>query len=320
MPPSQFDVVVVGGANWDYLIRGDLLPEPGETRIGSDFQEGPGGKGANQAVAAARLGAKVAFLGRVGNDPRGHDLVARLRGEGVDVRAVSYDSRAATGVALILVENDGEKMILTAPGANHELTAAHITRQAALLRRTRVVLIQFELPMDTVCRAAELAAVHGARLVLDPAPPARAPARLLKRVELLRSNASEAEVLSGVRSGGIGSARKAALKLLKKGTRAVVLAVEGKGDLLVWAGGEKLFPRLPVRAIDATGAGDAFAAGLAVATAEGRTFTEAAAFGSAAAALTTTKIGAQAALPNRESVLKLMERSGYDRESRAFRD
>jgi ribokinase len=317
-------VVVVGGANTDYLVRGPRLPKPGETVQGDVFEPtDAGGKGANQAVAAVRLGARVAFVGRVGADSRGEALLRRLNAEGVIVDHVAIDKRAATGVALIGVDEGGEKQILVAPGANLRLSASDVKRARSLLQNARILLLQFEVPMKANLAAARLAHRTGVPVVLDPAPPGRAPNALLRLVSVIRPNEHEAEALTGVKVSSRASARKAANRLLAHGIRATVIAAGADGNLVVWRNGrgrykELWLPKLPVKTIDATGAGDAFAAGLAVALAENHSMTEAAVFANAAAALTTTKLGAQPALPKRGTVLGLLRRSGSKKVAKRF--
>jgi ribokinase len=313
-----FDVVVLGGINMDYLIRGKTLPRPGDTVDGSEFLRAGGGKGANQAVAAARLGARVAFIGRVGCDRQGDELVDLLRQEGIDVRFTTRDPHATTGVALIMVDRSGEKQIMVAPGANHRLSPREVTAAKDVIARARVLLTQFEIPMRSVIAAVRVAHSAGVKVVLDPAPPASAPRDLLKCVTVIRPNSAEAQTLTGIEVGSAASARKAARKLLGLGVGAVATQAGDAGDLLVWREGEACFPRLPVKAIDATGAGDAFAAGLAVALSEGRSWHESGAFANAAAALATTKFGAQPAMPRRADVLRLMRRHKHGAEAAAF--
>ncbi len=314
----RFDVVVLGGINIDYLVRGKTLPRPGDTVDGSEFLRAGGGKGANQAVAAARLGARVAFIGCVGRDRNGDELLALLRREGIDVRVAKRDPHATTGVALVMIDRSGEKQIMVAPGANHCLSPREVTAAKGLIRGARVLLTQFEIPMRSVMAAVRLAHAAGSKVVLDPAPPAPAPRDLLKRVTVIRPNSAEAGALTGIEVNSTSSAGKAARKLLALGVGAVATQAGGGGDLLVWPEGEARFARLPVKAIDATGAGDAFAAGLAVALSEGRSWREAGAFANAAAALATTKFGAQPAMPRREDVLRLMRRHGHGAEAAAF--
>jgi ribokinase len=303
---KTWDVVVVGGANTDYMVRGPRLPRPGETVQGDEFLEAPGGKGANQAVAAARLGARVAFIARVGADARGQAAIAQLQREGVDVRGVARDAHAFTGVALVMVDQRGEKQIFAAGGANVHFTPQDVRAAADTLRRARVVLTQLEVRLDAVTIAVQLAREAGVRVVLDPAPPQPLADELLRQVDLLKPDAREAEALTQIPVRDRASARAAANRLLERGVGAVAVQAGEEGDLIVWRGGERFLPRFPVKSVDATGAGDAFAAALAVALAEGRSLEEAGPFASAAAALTTTKLGAQAALPDRAAVMALL--------------
>jgi ribokinase len=298
----------VGGANVDYLVRGPSLPGPGDTVQGNEFQMAPGGKGANQAVAAARLGARVAFVGCIGEDAGGGLLVDHLVADGVDTRFLRTTSEVATGVAVIQVDAQGEKQIMVAPGANTRLTEQAVREALAAIASVRVVLTQFEVPMPVVMAAAKLARERGAIFVLDPAPPADVPNELLPLVDVIRPNAGEARALTGIDITGRESASRAARALLARGVRAVVVQASDDGDLAVWRDGDRFLPRIPVDTIDATGAGDAYAAALAVRLGEGASLEEAAPFASAAAALTTTRLGAQAALPHRADVFALLNR------------
>jgi ribokinase len=309
MDEPSFDVVVIGGANWDYLVRGPSLPKAGTTVEGEEFQEAPGGKGANQAVAAARLGARVAFVGRVGADERGKALVARLKAEGVDVREVSTDPTAATGVALVMVDADGEKQIMTAPGANRRLTENDIAGAGQLIASAPIVLLQLELPLAAVAAAIRSARAAGARVVLDPAPARELPDELLRDVHVIRPNAAEAEVLTDIEVTDQASATKAAEKLVHRGVGAAIVGAPG-GNLLVASGQTLWLPHLPVKAVDATGAGDAFAAAIAVCIARGEDLPNAARFATAASAAKTTKLGAQAGLPRPEEVRRLLAGRG----------
>lgn len=304
MNPSEFDVVVIGGANTDFLVRGSSLPAPGSTREGQEFQQAPGGKGANQALAAARLGARVAFIGRVGSDDQGSALLAQLAAEGVDVRAVALDPVVHTGVALIMVDAQGQKQIMTAPGANHRVTVEDIAGNAELIAAARVVLLELELPLPAVEAAVHLARAGGAHVVLDPAPPRELSEELLRDVHVLRLNAAEAEVLTNVVVTDASSAQRAAQNLLRRGVGAVVIGAPG-GNLLFSPEVQLWVPHLRVNVVDATGAGDAFAAALAVCIAEGDELLRATRYANTAAALQTTKLGAQAALPTRAEVERL---------------
>jgi ribokinase len=291
---GSLDVVVIGGANTDFLVRGTSLPKPGSTIEGLEFQQASGGKGANQAVAVARLGAKVAFVGCVGADERGAALLAGLKAEGVDVHAMSIHAATETGVALIMVDAEGEKQIMTAPGANRHLTARDVAKATALIAKARVVLMQLEVPLPAIEAAIDLARSTNACLILDPAPPRELPDDLLRAVHVIRPNAAEAEFLTGVKVTDRTTGKAAAV-------RTVVIGVPG-GNLLLSQEQDHWLPHYSVKAVDATGAGDAFAGALAVCIARNEDLSYAARFANAAAALKTTKLGAQAGLPRRSEV------------------
>ena len=302
------DVVIVGGANTDYLVRGPSLPKPGSTIEGDEYQEAPGGKGANQAVAVARLGAKVALVARVGPDERGTAIISKLKSEGVDTREVSRDPTAPTGVALVMVDADGEKQILTAPGANRRLAVRDVAHAGELIANARVVLLQLEVPLEAVEAAIRLARAAGARVVLDPAPARQLAEEVLQDVHVIRPNAAEAEVLTGIKVTDRASARKAAENLLRRGVGAAIVGAPS-GNLLLSADGELWLDQVPVKAVDSTGAGDAFAGALAASMARGEDLPTAARFANAAAALKTTALRAEAGLPTREAVMRLFSES-----------
>jgi ribokinase len=308
---NRFDVLVVGGANFDYLIRAPSLPRPGETIAGDALHEAPGGKGANQAIAAARLGARTAFVGRVGDDERGRHVLARLAEERVAIEHCVVDPDAPTGVALIAVGERGEKAIITAPGANHRLAPADLERAAPRFA-AKVVLLQLEPGLAMTLAAARRARAAGALVVLDAAPPVPGADELLATVDVVRANASEAAVLTGRRVDD-DTAREAAFEL-RRPNRGAAFVATSRGDLLIFGDGEEAwFPRQHVPVVDTTGAGDAFAAGIAVGLAENRSLTEAGWLGCAAAALKTTRVGAQAGLPHREAVDRFL--AGIRREN-----
>ena len=304
-------IVVVGGANMDYLVRGQKLPKPGETVMGIEFQEAPGGKGANQAVAAARLGAQVSFVGCIGGDRQGKAILKRLKDEGVETKYVTRHKEEQTGVALILVGEGGEKEILTAPGVNRQLSVNDIHEAAQTIRQARILLMQLEVPLEAVMSAARLADKAGVKIILDPAPPIPLPDELLSMLSVIKPNAREAEALTGIQVRDCDSAREAAKRLLKRGVGTVAVQAGKEGNLIITSEQEYWFPIIPVESVDATGAGDAFAAGLAVALSEERPWLEAGNWASAAAALKTTKLGAQAGLPTREEILNLLEQEKF---------
>ena len=301
----MYDVVVVGKANIDYLVRGPRLPTPGQSVNGDAFQEAAGGKGANQAVGAARLGARVALVARVGRDQRGDAVLATLHDESVETRFVTRDPEAPTGVALCQVGASGEKQILSAAGANARLDAACVRDAAPALTEARVVLCQLGIPLDAVAETVRIARSGRALVMLDPGPPAPIPDELIAQLDVIRPNTSEAQILTGIAVYDRWSAREAAFELIRRGAKTAAVQAGEHGDLVVSRGQELWLPRFEVKRIDATGAGDAFASAFAVCLAEGKPLEEAGPFASAAAALATTVLGAQASLPRRVAVLHL---------------
>lgn len=304
-----WDIVVVGGAYTDYVVRGEQLPTIGETVVGQEFLTEPGGKGANQAAAAARLGAgRVAFVGRVGSDARGDEIIRQFQAEQVDTQYITHDQSLPTGISLIQVNKQGSTQMMVALGASHALTINDVYHASAALTSTKVLLTQLEVPLDAALAAIRLAGQSGAKIIFDPAPASPVPGELFPMVDVIKPDTKEAETLTGLHVTDRASARQAAQHLLEQGVKAVAVQAGNQGDLLVWQGGERWLPRIPVHAVDATGAGDTFAAALAVALAEGRSLEEAGPFASAAAALKTTKLGARAALPRRQEVEAFLSR------------
>jgi ribokinase len=297
-------LIVVGSVNYDYLARGSKLPAPGESFQGDQLIESAGGKGANQAIAAARLGARVTFVGCVGKDQRGDWVLEKLKAEGVDTQYVVREPSAPTGVALIQIAANGQKQILAIRGANNFLAIKHLPKQ--VINSAKGLMVQLEVPLPVVEAAVHIAHQAGVKVILDPAPAVPLSDELLRQVDIIKPNAREAEVVSGIRVRDRASARKAADRLIGRGVKAVMVQAGEEGNLLVWKNGESWNPLLPVKTVDATGAGDAMAAALAVCIIEGRVLEEAGPFANAAAALATTALGAQADLPHREDVQKLL--------------
>lgn len=303
---NQADIVVVGAMNSDFLIKGERFPQPGETVQGGTFLSAAGGKGANQAVAAVRLGASAALISCVGRDARGKELRERVVTEGVNIDHVHDVADAETGAALVMIDSKGEKMILAFSGANARISPAFVERAASVITAAKVLLLQFEAPIESVIAAAKTAHDASVKVVLDPAPPIAMPDKLLPLLTAIRPNAHEARELTGMRVHDRASALEAAHRLQRRGVRIVGTQAGEEGDWLLWDKEEIWLPRLQVRAVDATGAGDAFAAALAVMIAENQRPDFAGRFCNAAAALTTTNLGAQPALPFRRDVERLM--------------
>jgi len=300
------EIFVVGSLNADLVTRLERFPAPGETVAALDFAVHPGGKGANQAYAAARLGGRVAMLGCIGGDAYGELLTQSLRSAGVDVSPVNRDAEAPTGLALITLDASGENHIVVVPGANARLTPEMVKAHEARIAAAAVVLLQLEVPLDAVLAAARLARDGGATVILDPAPARPLPAPLLECVDLLTPNQSELQTLTG--RAATGPAELAARSLANGGRLRVIVKMGDAGALLVDADGQAFWPALRVEAVDATGAGDAFNAALAVALAEGRPLPEAGRLAVAAGALCVTRAGAQPSMPTRQEVESALAR------------
>jgi ribokinase len=308
MDVSQaFDIVVVGGANTDYMVRGPKLPRPGEAVTGTDFHTAPGGKGLNQAAAAARLGKHVALVARVGDDDRGDAVVSRMESEGIATRFIVRDGDARTGVVVVQIDAHGEKQTLSAPGAMARLAIADVEAAAGALQSARALLVSLEISPESVQAAVRLARMAGVLVALDPSPPRPLPDDLLAHVDIIKPDAREAQALTGIASHDRASARAAAQHLMDRGVKVVAIQAGDEGDLLVWHAGECWLSHLPVRSVDATGAGDAFLATLVTMRLEGHEWPEAGRFASAAAALTTTVLGVETALPRRDAIQALLQ-------------
>ncbi|MEI7809516.1 MAG: ribokinase [Verrucomicrobiota bacterium] len=300
-------IVVVGSSNTDMIIQLDRIPRPGETLLGGEFTSAAGGKGANQAVGAARAGGDVTFIARVGKDIFGDQAVAGFRKDGINVNHVFRDAAAPSGVALIFVAKDGENSIAVAGGANGKLSPADVKRAAKVIRSAAMLVAQLETPLATVQAAADIAAKAGVRFILNPAPARPLPDALLKRVSILTPNETEAELLTGIKVTNEATAAKAAAKLRSRGVQTVILTLGSRGAFIADDKGNQLVPGFKVKAVDTTAAGDIFNGALAVALAEGKALPDAVRFSNAAAAISVTRLGAQPSAPKRteiESFLK----------------
>lgn len=294
-------IVVLGSLNMDLVVRTPRLPQPGETLIGGPFQTFPGGKGANQAVAIARLGVPVVMIGRVGKDAFGTTLLAAARQDGVDSRGISQDENAATGVALITVENGGQNTIIVAPGANHRLTPEIVEQHKSIIQDASLLVMQLEVPLETVCVAARIARAAGVRVLLNPSPFQMPPPGLLRDVSVLILNETEL----GLLARGL-ELSQASQRLVEQGAEAVVVTLGAQGAYLQTGESESTLPAFPVEAVDAVAAGDAFIGAFAVALAEGKSMFDAACWGNAAGALAVTRQGAQPSLPRRAELLGML--------------
>jgi len=299
-------VLVVGSANVDFTVALARLPRPGETVSEGTLLVARGGKGANQAVAARRLGAEVRLIGCVGDDPAGREVRAALAAEGIGVDALATVAEPATGTALIVVDRDGRNQIAVAPGANRALTAADVERRQADFAWAEVVVCSLEVPLGAVRRALEMARAHTATTIVNPAPFPDAGIDFLELADYVTPNESEAARLAGLEVAGLEGARTAAAAVRARGAGTAVLTLGGAGVLADGPGGVLHAPAFAITAVDTTGAGDAFNGALAVAVGERRPLADALRFANATAALACTKRGAQPAMPVRAEVERLL--------------
>jgi ribokinase len=304
-------LVVVGSLNMDLVVRTPHLPRPGETILGRDFMTAPGGKGANQTVAAAKLGAAVHMVGRVGGDDFGRALRENLHAAGADDRYVFTEESAATGIAIIEVEASGQNTIVVAPGANAQVARADVDAARSIITSSQVVIAQLEIPLDTVRYALNMARAANVLTILNPAPAQSLSTELLSLVDLLVPNESEAALLTGIEVTDEASAEQAARQLQQRGARAVVVTLGERGALALDEHRVWRVPPFRVKAIDATAAGDAFVGALATAYASHDDLEAALREASAAGALAATKFGAQPSLPTRAELDEFLKHASH---------
>lgn len=297
-------ILVLGSSNTDMTVKTSSLPAPGETVLGGDFTMSPGGKGANQAVAAKRAGGDVTFVCKVGNDVFGENAVRHYVSEGIDVSGVLHSDKPS-GVALITVDADAENCIVVASGANVDITLDDIEASRPLLESCDILLMQLEIPVEAVLKAAKIAFEAGATVVLNPAPYSELPEEIFKYTSLFIPNETELSSFSGVPVTDQESACKAAEVLFAKGVGKMIVTMGSKGSLIL--DGEPQFVQArKVKAVDTTGAGDTYCGSLCVALSEGKSLKDAAAFATASSAISVTKMGAQTAIPSREEIEAFM--------------
>lgn len=302
MSPPAKRVCVVGSANTDMVVKCPHLPAPGETVLGGRFVTVPGGKGANQAVAAARSGAAVTFVCCLGDDSLGDEALAHYRAEGIDVSRIRRVPNTPSGVALIFVDEEGENEIVVAPGANAALSPTDVDACEAVLADAAVLLTQLETPLPTVERALVVASRGGVHTVVDPAPACPLPAEILRLTDIITPNEHELGVLVQRELGTQEAEEAAARRLLEAGVRHVLVTLGERGALLATRDGITRFPAVQVEPVDTTAAGDAFAGALAASLAEGAVLADAIRFATVAAALSVTRLGAQPALAARDEI------------------
>ena len=304
---SNKRIVVVGSSNTDMVVKSNHLPVPGETVLGGTFQMIPGGKGANQAVAAAALEGEVSLIAKVGNDLFGQDAKEGFLKKGIDITHVKVDENTPSGVALIMVDDQGENCISVALGANNELSPEDIDHSEGLIRDAAFLLIQLETPISTVDKTISLAKEHATTVVLNPAPAQNLSDEILRKIHIITPNETEAKILTGIEVNDLSSARKAAKTLKNKGIPIVIITMGSTGAYVMSDDHDELIPGIQVEAIDTTAAGDTFNGALTVALSEHMELREAIKFANAAAAISVTKLGDQTSAPTRDELLKFIE-------------
>ena len=290
-------IIVIGSSNTDMVVVTPEFPKPGETILGGEFLKNAGGKGANQAVAAARLGGNVSFIGKVGDDLFGKEAVSNIEKEGIDVSSVFTDDQDASGIAQIMVNKEGENCIVVAPGANMKLDQKDIDRAGRQLETAGLVLMQLEIPLETIIYAAQKAHYAGRKVILNPAPAVELPDQLYRSLYMITPNETETELLTGIRVSDQESAAKAAEFFKAKGVRIVIITMGAAGAYIHSDEHRELIPAPKVNAVDTTAAGDCFNGALAVGLARGDRLDEVVRYANRAAAITVTRRGAQSSLP-----------------------
>ena len=290
------NILVVGSSNTDMVVKTNHLPRPGETVLGGTFFMNPGGKGANQAVAVARLGGQVSFICKTGSDIFGHQSQQLFEEEGIDTSYIFSDPKNPSGVALITVDAHAENCIVVASGASD------LAKSEEAIEKADLILMQLEIPMDTVEFVAKMASKKNKRVILNPAPAQTLSATLLRHLYMITPNETEAEMISGVKITDEVSAKKAAQVIMEMGVQNVIVTLGSKGALIYCDSMVDMVPAIKVEAVDTTAAGDIFNGALTVALAEGRDLREAVRFACKASAISVTRVGAQSSVPYRNEV------------------
>ncbi len=300
-------IAIVGSSNTDLVIKTDRIPAPGETIIGGDFAMVPGGKGANQAVAVARLGGNVTFVANIGNDIFGAQSKASYQTENVDVTYVTTDKEAPSGMAIISVDKRGENSIVVAPGANSKLSIGMVEAARGVIEQVDYLLVQLEVPLDVVEYAVNIAFTAGAKVILNPAPAAKLSPALLSKLYLITPNKTEAEQLTGVKIESKDDVVRAAHILRDMGVENVLITMGAEGSYLLSETIEHTAPIRRVEALDTTAAGDVFNGAMCVALSEGKDMVEAMHFATIASSISVSRIGAQSSIPTRKELDELMD-------------
>lgn len=296
------NIVVAGSSNMDMVVKASRIPAPGETILSGDFFMNPGGKGANQAVAAARLGGKVVFISRLGDDMFGKQFAGLFKNEGIDTSFLVFDPKQPSGVALITVDEAGENSIVVASGANAAMLSEDIDRAVEAISSSGILLLQLEIPMEVVEHAAAFATAKGVKVIVNPAPAALLSENLLRHIYILTPNETEASIISGIPVIDMESAEKAARLICDRGVKNVIITLGAQGALVYENGKYTLVKAQAVTPVDTTAAGDVFNGALAVALNEGKDLLAAVRFGCDAAAISVTRLGAQSSIPFRKEL------------------
>lgn len=295
-------IAVVGSLNMDLVINTEVIPRPGETVLGSDFKRIPGGKGGNQAAAAAKLESEVTMIGAVGRDDMGEALIWSLAADGVKTDYIIKKEEISTGIAAIVVEHSGNNAITVVSGANYQLTEDDVERYRSEIEQAKILLVQLEIPIPTVKQSLLIAKQAGGITILNPAPAAVLDSEMLENIDILTPNEIELELLSGCPTETMEEIQAAGNRLLEQGVKELIVTLGERGCVRINGDGMKRFPARKVSAVDTTAAGDCFNGALAVALADGRQMDDAIEFAISASALSVTKFGAQTSLPNRKEV------------------
>lgn len=300
------NLLIVGSLNMDTVIDVKDMPKPGETVLGKNYELCPGGKGANQAYAAGKLGANVNMIGLVGDDDNGRKLLYNLQSVGVNTKGIQKLDNITSGTAFITVDEKGENSIIVIPGANYELTKSHIDNHMELIDQCDAVIVQLEIPIDVVTYLAGIAKSKNKLVILDPAPaPENLPLELIRNVDIMKPNETELHALTGMKTESVEQIVQASRSLIQKGVKKVVVTVGSKGTVLVTENDYKIFPPRKVDAVDTTAAGDSFTAAFATKLVEGFSYDEAIQFGNVVSSIVVTRKGAQNSIPGYEEAMNV---------------
>jgi ribokinase len=295
-------IVVVGSSNMDLVAKAPKIPVVGETLTGTDFFMLPGGKGANQAVAAAKLGAEVVFVAKLGKDVFASKSLENFKSVNINIKHIEQLDGVPSGIAIIAVDDNGQNIIIVVPGANGKLMPADVDKAESDIANAAIVVCQLEVPIETVEQAARIANENNVPFILDPAPARELSDELLSMVDIIKPNETEAEILTGIKVTDQASAAKAADVLLAKGVETVIITLGEKGLMFATKDGKEMIANNKVEAVDSTAAGDAFTGSLAYGLANGESLKEAAVYANAVAAISVTRFGAQSSMPTKEEV------------------